>query len=79
MEHVEKSNKRDRPDKTLKEEQAEKKEHSGPALYKFRPNMAKLLMFNGWGTEKEIKTVISDYIKTKGLYRKDNEEIDVTR
>ena len=60
------------------EHEKEKRETSG-ALYKFRPNMAKLIKFNGWGTEKEVKKVISEYIKANNLYRKDREELDISR
>ena len=60
------------------QEKPEKKK-SVRDLYKFRPNMAKLLKYNGWGTKKEIKKVISDYVKTKSLYIKDLDELDVTK
>lgn len=48
-------------------------------LYKFRPNMAKLLKYNGWGTKKEVKKAISDYVKARSLYRKDLDELDVAK
>ena len=56
---------------------SQKKSNPGP-LYKFRPNIGKLMKFNEWATEKEIKKIILDYMKEKCPYYQYKDEFDIS-
>ncbi len=43
--------------------------------FKFRNDMAQLMKFRTWATEKEMKKIIQDYIVKKEIYDKKAEEL----
>jgi len=48
-------------------------------LYQFRPNMARIIGYTSWGTEKQIKKAIQSYAKSRGIYNKEKKRLEVAR
>lgn len=59
------------PDKETTEEEKNQK------LYKMKPDLASVIKFYEWTTEKEIKQEIQKYIRQKNLYNKKKKEVEV--
>ena len=66
------SKKESKKPKEIKEIEAPKEPTQ---LYKFRTDMAKLMNFFEWAEEREMKRVISEYIKKHNLYDKQNQQL----
>ena len=48
-------------------------------LYKFHSELAKLMSFKSWADEKGMKRTIQEYSRSKGLYDREAEELNVAK
>lgn len=61
------------------DETIQKKHEKDTVRYQFKPNVARIMNFSGWGTEKEMKLKIQEYAKIKKLYNSENKILDLTK
>jgi hypothetical protein len=68
-----------KPQKDSSNKKSEEAERDPDMRYQFKPNLARIIGFDGWASEKEIKLKIQEYSKARKIYDSEKKILDLSK